>query len=214
MARRSGRKQARRSGGGGTPGWVFAIGGLVVGLAVAGGWYLHRGGKVDDLMPRPNPDARAPAPPEEPVAQDAPAPRKPKYEFYDVLRENEAVFPDAELNAQAAAEAEAARAGADAPASPATDATALEPDAAAPAAEASGPRYLIQAGAFRSLADADAVKARIALTGEIARVESAQVDGGTIYRVRLGPYPNAGALATAKQALASHGIDAVAIRAQ
>ena len=214
MARRTGRKQARRSGGGGTPGWVFAIGGLVVGLAVAGGWYLHRGGTVDDLMPRPNPDARAPAPPEEPVAQDAPAPRKPKYEFYDVLRENEAVFPDAELNAQAAAEAEAARAGADAPASPATDATALEPDAAAPAAEASGPRYLIQAGAFRSLADADAVKARIALTGEIARVESAQVDGGTIYRVRLGPYPNAGALATAKQALASHGIDAVAIRAQ
>ena len=213
MARRTGRKQARRCGGG-TPGWVFAIGGLVVGLAVAGGWYLHRGGKVDDLMPRPNPDARAPAPPEEPVAQDAPAPRKPKYEFYDVLRENEAVFPDAELNAQAAAEAEAARAGADAPASPATDATALEPDAAAPAAEASGPRYLIQAGAFRSLADADAVKARIALTGEIARVESAQVDGGTIYRVRLGPYPNAGALATAKQALASHGIDAVAIRAQ
>ena len=214
MARRTGRKQARRSGGGGTPGWVFAIGGLVVGLAVAGGWYLHRGGKVDDLMPRPNPDARAPAPPEEPVAQDAPAPRKPKYEFYDVLRENEAVFPDAELNAQAAAEAEAARAGADAPASPATDATALEPDAAAPAAEASGPRYLIQAGAFRSLADADAVKARIALTGEIARVESSHVDGCTIYRVRLGPYPNAGALATAKQALASHGIDAVAIRAQ
>ena len=214
MARRTGRKQARRSGGGGTPGWVFAIGGLLVGLAVAGGWYLHRGGKVDDLMPRPNPDARAPAPPEEPVAQDAPAPRKPKYEFYDVLRENEAVFPDAELNAQAAADAEAARAGADAPASPATDATALEPDAAAPAAEASGPRYLIQAGAFRSLADADAVKARIALTGEIARVESAQVDGGTIYRVRLGPYPNAGALATAKQALARHGIDAVAIRAQ
>ena len=77
-----------------------------------------------------------------------------------------------------------------------------------------GPRYLIQAGAFRSLADADAIKARIALTGEIARVESAQVDGGTIYRVRLGPYPNAGALAAAKQALAGHGIDAVAIRAQ
>ena len=214
MARRSGRKQARRSGGGGTPGWVFASGGLVVGRAVAGGWYLHRGGKVDDLMPRPNPDARAPAPPEEPVAQDAPAPRKPKYEFYDVLRENEHVFPDAELNAQAAAEAEAARTGGDAPATPAPDASVSEPDDAVPAVEAPGPRYLIQAGAFRSLADADAIKARIALTGEIARVEPAQVDGGTIYRVRLGPYPNAGALAAAKQALASHGIEAVAIRAQ
>ena len=215
MARRSGKRQARRSGGGGLPGWVFAIGGLLVGLAVAGAWYLHRGGDVDDLLPKPNPEARAPAPPEEPVAQDAPAPRKPKYEFYDVLRENEAVFPDAELNAQAAAEAEAARTGADpAAAGPAVDETGPEPVPEAPPAEAAGPRYLIQAGAFRSLADADAIKARIALTGEIARVESAQVDGGTIYRVRLGPYPNAGALAAAKQALASHGIDAVAIRAQ
>ena len=215
MARRSGKRQARRSGGGGIPGWLFAIGGLLVGLAVAGAWYLHRGGDVDDLLPKPNPEARAPAPPEEPVAQDAPAPRKPKYEFYDVLRENEAVFPDAELNAQAAAEAEAARTGADpAAAGPAVDETGPEPVPEAPPAEAAGPRYLIQAGAFRSLADADAIKARIALTGEIARVESAQVDGGTIYRVRLGPYPNAGALAAAKQALASHGIDAVAIRAQ
>ena len=219
MARRSGKRQARRSGGGGLPGWVFAIGGLLVGLAVAGGWYLHRGGDVDDLLPRPNPEARAPAPPEEPVAQDAPAPRKPKYEFYDVLRENEAVFPDAELNAQAAAEAEAeaeaARTGID-PAGAAAAVGEDGPDATpeAPPAEPAGPRYLIQAGAFRSLADADAVKARIALTGEIARVEPAQVDGGTIYRVRLGPYANAGALAAAKQALAGHGIDAVAIRAQ
>ena len=215
MARRSGKRQARRSGGGGIPGWLFAIGGLLVGLAVAGAWYLHRGGDVDDLLPKPNPEARAPAPPEEPVAQDAPAPRRPHYEFYDVLREYEAVFPDAELNAPAAAEAEAARTGADpAAAGPAVDETGPEPVPEAPPAEAAGPRYLIQAGAFRSLADADAIKARIALTGEIARVESAQVDGGTIYRVRLGPYPNAGALAAAKQALASHGIDAVAIRAQ
>lgn len=217
MAKRS-KNQARRNGGGGTPGWMLAIGGVAVGLAIAGGWYLYRGGKVEQLLPTPNPQARAPAQPEEPVAQDAPepTPRKPKYEFYDVLRENEVVFPDAELNAQAAAEAEAAAAaGADAAAADLPPGTA-SPAETAPdvAAAAPGPRYLIQAGAFRSLADADAVKAKIALTGEIARVESAQVEGGTIYRVRLGPYPNAGALAAAKSALASHGIDAVAIRAQ
>ena len=206
MAKRSNKNQAKRNGGG-TPGWMLALGGVLVGLVIAGGWYVYRGGEVERLLPRPNPDARAPAQPEEPVAQDAPAPepRKPKYDFYDVLRENEAVFPDAELNAQAAAEAEAAGT------TPGTE--PVEPADAAPEA-ASGPRYLIQAGAFRTLSDADAVKARIALTGEIARVESAEIDGGTIYRVRLGPYPNAGALAAAKQALASHGIDAVAIRAQ
>lgn len=211
MAKRSNKNQAKRNGGGGTPGWMLALGGVVVGLAIAGGWYLYRGGEVEQLLPRPNPDARAPAQPEEPVAQDAPAPepRKPKYEFYDVLRENEAVFPDAELNAQAAAEAEAAGVppGAE-PAVPPEGTPEGTPDVPA------GPRYLIQAGAFRTLADADAVKARIALTGELARVESAEIEGGTIYRVRLGPYPNAGALAAAKSALAAHGIDAVAIRAQ
>ena len=126
----------------------------------------------------------------------APEPRKPKYDFYDVLRDKEVIIPDAELSAQAQAEAAA-------------------PPAADPAPEAAdGPRYLIQAGAFRSSGDAEALKARIALTGEIARVESAQIQGGTIYRVRLGPYPNASTLAAAKQALGSHGIEAVAIRAQ
>jgi cell division protein FtsN len=206
--RSSNKKQARRSGGGGgMPGWMLALGGLVAGLALAGGWYVHKGGKVDDLLPRPNPEARAPVEPEAPVAQDAPEPRKPKYDFYDVLRENEAVFPDAELNAQAAAEAAEAAAvpeGTEGPAEPVP-----------PVADAVDTvRYLIQAGAFRSSTDAEALKARIAMTGEIARVESAEIDGGTIYRVRLGPYPNASTLASAKQALGSHGIEAVAIRAQ
>lgn len=206
MAKRSSKNQARRNGGGGIPGWVWLAVGLLAGLAIAAA--VVTGGKwkgVDALLPRPNPEARPPAKPEEPVAQDAPepAPRKPKYEFYDVLR-GEEVIPDAELDAQAQVEAEQAQQAAEA-----------DPAVAPPPAEpADGVRYLIQAGAFRSLADADAVKARIALTGEIARVESAQVDGGTIYRVRLGPYPNAGSLAAAKKALASHGIDAVAIRAQ
>ena len=195
MAKRSSKNQARRNGGGGIPGWVWLLVGLLAGLAIAAAVFLRGDlGGPDGLLPRPNPEARAPAPPEQPVAQDAAAPRKPKYEFYDVLRDKEVVIPDAELNAQA--QVEAAR-----------------PDEVA-ATPADGVRYLIQAGAFRSLADADAVKARIALTGEVARVESAQVDGGTIYRVRLGPYPNAGTLAAAKQALASHGIEAVAIRAQ
>ena len=56
------------------------------------------------------------------------------------------------------------------------------------------------------------MKAKIAMTGEIARVEVAQINGNTVHRVRMGPYPNASALAAAKQALASHGITAQAIK--
>jgi cell division protein FtsN len=198
MARRAPKKQARRNGGGGTPGWIWLLVGLLIGALVVavmllrGQWNLP-----DGSLPTPNPEARAPAASsEEPVAQKpAVEPRKPKYEFFDVLRDKEFVIPDAELNAQAQAEASRP---ADAPVPATVDSV----------------RYLIQAGAFRSSADAEALKARIALTGEVARVESAEIAGGTIYRVRLGPYPNAGSLARAKQALDSHGIEAVAIRAQ
>ena len=198
MARRAPKKQARRNGGGGVPGWIWLLVGLLVGALVVAvmllrdQWDTPNGG-----LPRPNPEARAPAATdEEPVAQKpAVEPRKPRYEFFDVLRDKEFVIPDAELNAQAQAEA------------------SRPADAAVPA-NADAVRYLIQAGAFRSSADAEALKARIALTGEVARVESAEIAGGTIYRVRLGPYPNAGTLARAKQALDSHGIEAVAIRAQ
>ena len=197
MARRSSKKQARRNGGGGKPGWVWLLVGLLIGALVAVALLLRGQWRdVDRLLPQPNPEARAPAASEEPVAQDAPEPKKPKYDFYDVLRDKEVIIPDAELSAQA--QAEAAK-----PQPPATPETAAD-----------GPRYLIQAGAFRSSSDAEALKARIALTGEVARVEAAEIQGGTIYRVRLGPYPNAGKLAAAKQALSGHGIDAVAIRAQ
>lgn len=198
MARRAPKKQARRNGGGGIPGWIWLLIGLLVGALVVAVMFLRGQWDLPDgSVPTPNPEARAPATlEEEPVAQKpAVEPRKPKYEFFDVLRDKEFVIPDAELNAQAQAEA------------------SRPADAAVPA-NADAVRYLIQAGAFRSSADAEALKARIALTGEVARVESAEIAGGTIYRVRLGPYPNAGSLAQAKQALDSHGIEAVAIRAQ
>ena len=196
MARRP-KKQAKRNGGSGTPGWVLLLVGLLIGVVAAGAWYLGNGGDVNTLLPRPDPEARAPVAADEPVAQDAPEPRaKPKYEFYDVLRDKEVLIPDAELTAQAQAEAAAAA------------------DATPPQETTDGVRYLLQAGAFRSATDAEALKARIALTGEVARVESAEIEGGTIHRVRLGPYPNAGSLAAAIQALGNHGIQAMAIRAQ
>lgn len=196
MARR-GKTQAKRSGSRGTPGWVWLLAGLLLGVIAAIGWYLSQGGKVNDLLPRPNPAAQAPPVSEEPVAQQAPEPRKPKYDFYEVLPAKEVVIPDSELSAAAQAEAIKAQT---APAEAATTAVATH--------------YLIQAGAFRNEAEAEALKARIALTGEVARVEAGDSQGTTVYRVRLGPYATAASLAAAKQALANNGIDAQAIKAQ
>lgn len=217
MAR--GKNQARRSGrSSGTPGWVWLIAGLLMG-AVAFGYlqFKDKWGKPASTLPQPDPQAQARATRGEEVAPDKP---KPKYDFYTLLPEKEVVIPDAELDAQARAEAAKPPTPVDAAqptvatGDPAASAVAGTDDSAptAPAASSEGPRYLIQAGAFRGSTEAEALKAKIALTGEIARVEVAQINGNTVHRVRMGPYPNASALAAAKQALASHGITAQAIK--
>src|SRR3546814_16476965 len=75
-------------------------------------------------------------------------------------------------------------------------------------------RYILQAGAFGASGDAEAVKARIALLGLNARVESAVIKGKTVYRVRLGPYGTATELASAKAKPAHGGTTAPAIQAK
>jgi cell division protein FtsN len=250
MAARRSKKQAKRNGGGGRPSWLMP---LAIGLAIGGlaFGYLHFKDELKkplgSLLPTPDPNATAkPASSEDDVA-DVPDKPRTKFDFYKLLPEKEVVIPDAELAAQAEAEAkqatalEAERAARDAAAAKAraesaNEALSLDNDApaataapvttaaaadgtapaAAPAPVASmnenGPHYVIQAGAFLGSNEAEALKAKIALTGEVARVEVAQINGNTVHRVRMGPYPNAASLAAAKSALAAHGIAAQAIR--
>jgi cell division protein FtsN len=208
MAKRS-KNQARRNAGTGLPGWAWLLVGLALGGAGFAAYSLRDrwSTPATSQLPQPNPDAQPPATSQDetPVAEPAEKP-KPKYDFYTLLPEKEVVIPDAELQARAQAEAVRRAATATAP-NPTTPAPAAATDSAADG------RYLIQAGAFRNGDDADALKARIALTGEVARIETADINGVTVYRVRMGPYPDASALAAAKQALAAHGIDgAQAIR--
>src|SRR5690606_16144556 len=61
--------------------------------------------------------------------------------------------------------------------------------------------------------DAEALKARIALLGLSARVESGTANGRTDSRVRMGPHGTATALAEAKQKLGNGGLPALAIKA-
>jgi cell division protein FtsN len=196
MAARRGKSQAKRGGSGRSlPAWIWLLAGLLLGLGLSG-FLLLREQREAARAPTPNPTARAARESEPPVAQRAePAPEaKPKYDFYTVLAEREVQIPDSELAAQAQREANAAAAAAAAPS--ATD------------------RYLLQAGAFADARDAEAVKARLALLGLVARVETGAVDGKPVHRVRLGPYASARELEGAKRQLADNGIrDAIAIRA-
>ncbi|MEZ5564247.1 MAG: SPOR domain-containing protein [Gammaproteobacteria bacterium] len=47
--------------------------------------------------------------------------------------------------------------------------------------------YVIQAGAYPNFAEADKVKARLALLGIVADIQKAEANGALFHRVRIGP---------------------------
>ncbi|MGY1410709.1 SPOR domain-containing protein [Luteimonas sp. A611] len=205
--------------------------------------YLKSAGNDGFFRPQPNTAAQppvratdddevpdqAPTPGRRPAAAATPAPEVPEYDFYTVLPEQEVALTDAELAASAREEAErqrrtlaaqrqreeqvaAAEQATTPPATPPAVAAAATPATAA-ATPSDGARYILQAGSFSASGDAETLKARIALLGLSARVESGTANGKTVYRVRMGPYGTATALAEAKQKLGNGGLPALAIKA-
>jgi cell division protein FtsN len=74
-------------------------------------------------------------------------------------------------------------------------------------------RYWLQAGSFSQQADAENLKAQLALAGLQAAVQTGLLDDKSVrYRVRLGPYDNSDEMARVKTQLAQHGFEATAIR--
>jgi cell division protein FtsN len=73
--------------------------------------------------------------------------------------------------------------------------------------------YFIQAGSFQNPADADNLKAKLALLGLEAGVEPTSVpEKGTWYRVRLGPLANIDEINRLRSQLAQNGIDASLVK--
>lgn len=120
----------------------------------------------------------------------------------------------APVNERPAGTERAASPPATASAPPPAAATRPAATAANTAEPASNVRYLLQAGAFSAEGEAEGTKARLAMAGVGARVEPAQINGTTVYRVRMGPYNTASELAAAKAKLEAAGLQAMAIKAQ
>lgn len=74
--------------------------------------------------------------------------------------------------------------------------------------------YVIQVGAYRTTADADAQKAKLALMGLDAKVSERDQGGRTVYRVRLGPYDDKAAAEKVRARLESSSIENTLVRVQ
>lgn len=180
-------RTARRKSRGGTLVGIFI--GLALGLLIAVGvaFYVSK-------IPTPFTNRGQPAKPaaaDRDLAEKAKSPNsatgKPEFDFYRILPGQEVPVSERELKQQAQQQAK-------------------QPDAPKE-------NYLIQAGAFQSPADADSLKARLALLGLEASVEPAHLpDKGTLYRVRLGPYQQLDEINRVRQTLSQNGVDASLVK--
>jgi cell division protein FtsN len=73
--------------------------------------------------------------------------------------------------------------------------------------------YFLQAGAFQSAADADNMKARLALMGMEAAIQTVAVpDKGMLHRVRVGPFGSLDELNKARNSLKDSGVQSTPIK--
>lgn len=82
---------------------------------------------------------------------------------------------------------------------------------AAPAAPASG-TYFLQAGAYRVLEDAEALRARIILLGLPVVMQRAEVNGVQVNRVRVGPFGRLDDMNRARSRLGENDIKSTVVR--
>ena len=120
--------------------------------------------------------------------------------------------------------ASAAKEGKDAKASASADPLGDFAKARANAAPASSPAaatatadafdYFVQVGAFRSQAEADAQRAKVAMLGWEARVSEREQNGRAVFRVRVGPFSKRSDAEQLKDKLDSASVDSNLVRVQ
>jgi cell division protein FtsN len=173
----------------GFSGWTGMVIGLSLGLAVAGAIYLkdHHA----DL---------APAPGAKPVkkkghgyeggdaeSSDTGTPDAPpkSYSFYDMLPKFEVVVPEKEKD--------------------------VKPDTRAVPETRRG-TYVLQAGTYKNVADADRARAQLSLLGIEGNVQKVTVNSDSWLRVRIGPVTSLDELNRLRQILRKADIDVLLIR--
>jgi cell division protein FtsN len=170
----------------------FLIGlffGFLLGLGVAAGiaiYFFKTPVPFADKARVPDKAAAPATPAAGDAAKSAKTETKPRFDFYRILPGQE---------------------------EPVTEKQMREADKQAAKSGAPKDSYLLQAGAFPNPADADNLKAKLAMLGLEASVEPADLaEKGIWYRVRLGPYTQVDEINRIRQQLAQNGVNASLVR--
>jgi len=85
-------------------------------------------------------------------------------------------------------------------------------NSAAPAPGDANTGYFLQVGAYKTAADAEQQRARLAFQGFESKVTQRDAGGVTYYRVRIGPFSKFEEMNSSRQRLSDAGVDTAVIR--
>jgi len=181
------------------PGWAWMFGGLTIGLFVAGLVYLNdhtpknNQTLLTNAVKRTIKDAKQV---QEKKKENPEGQKRPHFDFYTILPELEVAIPEQELARPKKPAPVTGRPGT-------TKETATQqPDS-----------FTLQAGSFRSMEQADKLKARLALQGVVANIQTVSInDGDTWHRVRIGPSNDMEGLNKTRKRLNQIGVATIVVK--
>lgn len=198
MPRDYAKASSREKKPGQLPGWVWMLGGLAIGLFVAFLVYLNNSQQpgqknaLAKVLEKTIQDVRevkkqqVETPPPAPKEATAEKP-KPSFDFYYILPELEVAVPEQEIASQSSK----------------------------PESQLDGStEYILQAGSFKQLEQADQLKAKLALQGIESSIQSVNINSDTWHRVRIGPIRNISKLEQTRKRLRENGISAIVVKSK
>jgi cell division protein FtsN len=179
--------KTRRKPRGDFPGWLGLVAGLTLGLSAAAFVYFKDRPADAPATSAPTPKKKKPRSNEvdEPIDSDPSDEPAKSYDFYSMLPKFEVVVPEKDKD--------------------------VKPDIRGVPETRSG-TYVLQAGSYKSFADADRVRAQLALQGVESRVQKVSVDNDTWHRIRIGPISKLDELNRLRAILRKADVDVLVIR--
>ena len=179
----------KRKPSGALSGWMGLLCGLGVGLAIAGIVYVKDHRPDTPATRSAKTDKKKSRGYEQPDAGSMDAGTRDdgakSYAFYDMLPKFEVVVPEKEKD--------------------------VRPDIRAVPETRRG-TYVLQAGSYKNFADADRVRARLALQGVESKVQKVSVDNESWHRIRIGPISKLDELNHLRTILRKADVDVLVIR--
>jgi cell division protein FtsN len=180
--------KTKRRKNSGFSGWTGVLCGLAVGLGVAAIIYIkdHRpDAQIARIGKADKKKSHGTEPPDREAGDSSTDDSAKSYAFYDMLPKFEVVVPEKDKD--------------------------VRPDVKSVPETRRG-TYVLQAGSYKNFADADRVRAQLALQGIESKVQKVSVDNDTWHRIRIGPISKLDDLNRLRQILRKADVDVLVIR--